>query len=166
MRDFLLIKNVALSGWSWIIRSKYWEKLIEGRGCWVSDDLSLLFPWAFLQLHTVTQTTPGGLKLLSSYFIEWCCRFPLPDLCPLSVRRQIDCLPACTSLCLSDTEEFRSVSVQIPVKQAKQMQKKVNLITLADSPPLAFSRCVILGSCNYTICLYRCPLLACNEVHI
>lgn len=66
--------------------------------------------------------------------------FLFPSVAPLSsfcyTDRPIDCLPARPSVCLSDGEEFRSVSVQIPVKQAKQMlQKEVNLIKVADSPP-------------------------------
>lgn len=47
---------------------------------------------------------------------------PLPDLSPLSISltgQSTACLPACTSVRLSDREEFRSVSVHIPVKQAK-----------------------------------------------
>lgn len=68
------------------------------------------------------------------------------------------CLPACL---LSGTKEFRSVSVQIPVTRTKtnatekmQQHQKTLLASLCSD----FPHFPTLGSCNYTICLYCCPL--------
>lgn len=76
-----------------------------------------------------------------------------PYLCPLRVSvRLINCLPVSMSICLTDSGKFRSVSVQISVKQAKQMlQKKVNLITRADSPLLAFLCPFCLPLCHIRV---------------
>lgn len=136
--------------------------------CWTAE-LYYSVTWldfdtlAFLQLHTIynTQTIhkicswtvlvhvqQEDLNVRQAVLLT---DVVLPDrtcpFCPLCLTsftlcqsdRSIDRLPACMSVCMSDREEFRSVSVLIPVKLAQQiLQKKINLITSADSPPAGF----------------------------
>lgn len=76
------------------------------------------------------------------------------------------CLPVHRSVCHM-VKNLGQCQFKYQSKRQNECYKNVNLITLADSlqPILSpFFSCVTLGSCNYTICIYCCPLLGCNEV--
>lgn len=105
------------------------------------------------------------MRWLKLFFPMWVnlCPFCSPCLTAASLSVSLTvpstaCLPACL---LSGTKEFRSVSVQIPVTRTKtnatekmQQHQKTLLASLCSD----FPHFPTLGSCNYTICLYCCPL--------
>lgn len=89
-----------------------------------------LFLAVFLQAPVQTISRAFRCKLERIWgSVDWTCCEPLCFLFPLLPWQLRPLLS-----CLSDGEEFRSVSVQIPVKQAKQMlqEEKVYLITQGD----------------------------------
>lgn len=68
------------------------------------------------------------------------------------------CMPGCMSSVCQTVKNLGQCQFRSQPNKQNKCYRKVNLITLADSPPLAFSCAgllprVTLGSCNYTICL-------------